>query len=200
MNLEFLDALKEDWEPVSRAALAGWLIFYALFLIYIAAASSPFLLIDNVNLVVHEAGHLLFGWLGQTIGVAGGTILELLVPAALAAFFIFQRQLPGTTFCSFLFFENFHYIAPYMADARRQELPLVSVGDAGGEGVHDWFYLFQKLGLLEHDTTVAALTRALGWLGMLAIVAWFIWRARRPKPASPPPNTDPTAPGAVRRT
>lgn len=199
MEIEFLDQLKEKWEPVSRPALIGWLVFYGLFLLYAARASDG-LLIDNVNLVVHESGHLLFGWLGnQTIMVAGGTLMQLLVPFLLACFFVFQRQPTGTAFCAFFFFENFLNIAPYMADARAQELQLVTVGDAEN-AIHDWFYLFSQVGLLRHDTQIASLVKALGWLGMFAVVGWLVWRGMAPVepvktiPISLPPRG--TAPGA----
>ena len=53
---------------------------------------------------------------------------------------------------------------------------LVTVGDA--ENVeHDWFYMFSKLGLLQHDTAIAAVVRILGWMGMLSTVAWMWWRS-----------------------
>jgi hypothetical protein len=108
--------------------------------------------------------------------VAGGTILQLSVPLMLAAFFIFQRQIPGTAFCLFFFFEQFLPIATYMADARAQELPLLTVGD-GDYVIHDWAYLFGRLGVLEHDTAIAHAVRVLGWVGMIATVAWMIWRS-----------------------
>jgi hypothetical protein len=41
-----------------------------------------------------------------------------------------------------------------MADARAQELPLLTVGDSE-DVVHDWFYLFSRAGVLEHDTQIA---------------------------------------------
>lgn len=179
MEFEFMDQLKEKWEPVSKPALIGWLVFYGLFLLYAARATDG-LIIDNVNLVIHESGHLLFSWLGsQTIMVAGGTLMQLLVPFLLACFFVYQRQPPGTAFCAFFFFENFLNIAPYMADARARQLQLVTVGDAGYT-IHDWFYLFSKAGLLQHDTQIAALVKALGWLGMFAVAGWLAWRGMAP--------------------
>ncbi len=177
MRFEFLELLEEDWRPVSKLGRNAWLAFYGLFLVYALAARGGFLLIDHVNLVVHEAGHLLFGWFGPTLGVWGGTLLQLLVPLALACYFVFQRHLTGTTFASFFFFENFLYIATYMADARSQGLPLVTVGDADAAG-HDWNRIFSSLGLLQYDVKIAAVVRLLGWLGMLASVAWFIRRSR----------------------
>ena len=50
MDFEFLDQLKGKWEPVSRPALIGWLVFYGLFLIYASRANDG-LIIDNVNLI-----------------------------------------------------------------------------------------------------------------------------------------------------
>ena len=68
------------------------------------------------------------------------------------------------------FFENWLNIARYMADARRQELPLV------GGGEHDWTNIFGRWGLLAHDTQIAAAVKTMGWLGMAAACAWVAWR------------------------
>jgi hypothetical protein len=175
--VEFLGRLEEDWQPVSKAATVAWTTFYLLFLIYAATRGGKFLLPDYVFLPIHEGGHLLFGWFGHTLGVMGGTLLQLFVPCAIAVYFIFQRQIPGTAFAAFFFFENFLNVATYMADARRQELPLVTVGDADYVE-HDWTFMFGKLGLLGHDTSIAAVVRVLGWLGMMGVVAWLWWRSR----------------------
>ncbi len=162
------------WNPLSKAAVAGWLVFYAAFLIYAAMNRNGFLFIDNANLVVHEGGHLLFGWFGPTLGLWGGTLLQWLVPFLLAAYFFTRRQLAGFCFCLFLFFENFLYTATYMADARTQALDLVSVGES--DNPHDWFNIFSRLGLLQHDTQIAGVVRILGWFGMVGTVAWLAWR------------------------
>jgi hypothetical protein len=173
----FLDALEDDWQPVSKWALGGWLVFYALFLLQAARGKGLLLLLDLVFVPIHEGGHLLFAWFGETLHVAGGTLLQFFVPIALAAYFLFRRQIPGTAVCAFFFFEQCLPTATYMADACRQELPLITVGDP--EFVeHDWFSMFSKLGMLEHDTAIARAVRVIGWIGMLTTVAWFIWRAR----------------------
>jgi hypothetical protein len=173
---------EEGWEPVSKWPLLAWLTFYTWFLFYAAFNRTGFLFIDFVNLPIHEGGHLLFGWFGQTIGVAGGTLLQLLAPAMLALYFMYQRQPTGTAFCGFFFFENFLNISTYMADARAQQLCLVTVGD-GENGIHDWFFLFSKLGVLEHDTAIAHVVRVLGWLGMIGTVLWLARRSpRRTRP------------------
>jgi hypothetical protein len=172
----FLDALEEDWEPVSRGAFLGWLAFYALLLGNALWGGHWLQWFDLVFIPIHEGGHLLFRLFGEWISVAGGTFLQLFVPFALAANFALRRQVPGTAFCAFFFFEQFLPISIYMADARAQELPLLTVGDSE-DVIHDWYFLFSHAGLLEHDTQIASAFRALGWLGMFAIVIWFSWRS-----------------------
>jgi hypothetical protein len=177
-RLPFLEPLEDDWQPVPRAVLVIATIFYLLFLYQAARGAGVLLMIDLVFVPIHEGGHLLFRFFGEFIAVAGGTILQLSVPLMLATWFVFQRQIPGTTFCIFFFFEQFLPIATYMADARAQELPLLTVGDADYV-IHDWAYLFGRLGVLEHDTQIAHFVRVLGWLGMIATVAWMVWRSLR---------------------
>jgi Trk-type K+ transport system membrane component len=38
--------------------------------------------------------------------------------------------------------------------------------------------MFGKLGLLDHDTSIAAVVRLLGWLGMIGVVVWLWWKSR----------------------
>jgi hypothetical protein len=177
----FLEPLEDDWHPVHRAILAIAAAFYLLFVYQAARGSGPMLMIDLVFVPIHEGGHLLFRFFGEFLAVAGGTILQLAVPLMLAAFFVFQRQIPGTAFCMFFFFEQFLPVATYMADARAQELPLLTVGDSDNV-IHDWAYLFGKLGVLDHDTQIAHGVRVVGWLGMLGTLAWFILRSLKAKP------------------
>ena len=174
----FLNALEKEWEPVSRGAVLAWLAFYVVLIGNAALRGTLFQWFDRVFIPIHEGGHLLFRFFGEWIMVAGGTFLQLFVPFALAVYFLFRRQLFGTAFCMFFFFEQFLPIAIYMADARSQELPLLTVGDSE-DVIHDWFYLFSHVGLLEHDTQIGGLFRVLGWIGMLATVAWFAWRSLR---------------------
>jgi hypothetical protein len=181
-RLPFLEPLEDDWQPVSRAVLIIASAFYLLFLFQAARGTGVLLMIDLVFIPVHEGGHLLFSLFGEFLGVAGGTILQLAAPLMLAAWFLFQRQVPGTAFCTFFFFEQFLPIATYMADARAQDLPLLTVGDADYV-IHDWNYLFGKLGVFDHDIQIAHAVRVLGWIGMLATVAWMIWRSLKSAPA-----------------
>jgi hypothetical protein len=167
----------KPWKPVSRLEIIAWLIFYIGFLIYAFNAHGAGLFIDAANMVVHEGGHNLFRWFGATLCLWGGTLLQWLVPFLLAVYFFSQRQVTGFIFCAFFFFENWLYTATYMADARAMDLPLVTTGDPDF-AEHDFHAIFTSLGVLDHDTQIAAVVRLIGWCGMVACVAWLAMRAR----------------------
>jgi hypothetical protein len=158
----FIENLGE-WKPISRLGAGAWLVLYVLFLFY-AYANAPKFLIP---------GHPLFSFFGNTLMLLGGTLLELIVPAACAIYFFFQRQPYGVAFSYFWFFENFLYIGTYMADARMDSLPLV------GSETSDWLLLFGQWNLLLYDQKIGHTFRFLGWLGMLATIAWLAYRTYR---------------------
>jgi hypothetical protein len=51
-------------------------------------------------------------------------------------------------------------------------LPLI------GSDESDWTILFGQWGLLLQDEKIGGMVRTLGWLGMLATVAWLAFRLR----------------------
>jgi hypothetical protein len=97
--------------------------------------------------------------------------MQLIVPLLVVGSAWFKRQSLAVSLAGVWFFENFLNIARYMADARAQLLPLV------GGGEHDWTTLFGQWGVLRHDTAIASVVRALGWIGMIAcLLEWLGWR------------------------
>lgn len=165
-----------DWKPVSRIAFISWLSFYVLLFVYLAAHFSELTWLDNVHLPIHEGGHLLFGWFGQTLGLWGGTLLQLLVPAALVITFAVREELLGTTFCAIGFFHSLTGVSTYMGDALRRQLPLVTVGAPGDEAEHDWVHIFSDLGVLRHAIQIGNVTRVIAWIGLVGTIGWFCWR------------------------
>lgn len=178
---EYLDAFLDligawkPWRPLPRWAVAAWLVFYLWFLGYAYSRHGGFLFIDTANMVVHEGGHALYGWFGPTIGLWGGTLLQWQVPFFLACYFFYHRQFASFIFCAFFFFENWIYTATYMADARAMVLPLVTIGDPEF-AKHDWNTIFGGLGILDYDTTIAAVVRFGGWAGMIGCTVWLASR------------------------
>ena len=129
--------------------------------------------IHGVNLVFHEFGHPFFGIFGETIGILGGTLGQLLIPLIIVIAFWRQRDAIGFAVGAFWFFENFLDVAVYMADARALQLPLI--GGLGREA-HDWRNLFLEWGVYRSDLQIAAVTRTLGWVGMVGVWVWLAWR------------------------
>ena len=174
----FRAVVEAEWQPTSRRVLSAWTTFYVIFLVYAFHNRGRFLFIDSANLIVHEGGHLLFGWFGPTLGIWGGTLLQWLVPLLLALYFFAQRQIQGFAFTIFFFFENWLYTAVYMADARAMALPLVTTGDPDFVE-HDWHTIFSSLGVLQYDTRIATAIAFLGWCGMIGTVLWLAVQLRK---------------------
>jgi hypothetical protein len=106
--------------------------------------------------------------------VAGGTIAQCLVP--LISFFMFlkQRDFFAITVSFCWMGTNFFSVAGYMADARKMELPLVTPF-RGEEIIHDWNYLFGKLGLLNSDIALGGFVRVLAILNMVIGLGFGAW-------------------------
>ena len=160
----------KDRHFIIKAALLFILVLYGGFC---AFRPNEWHLIDGTNLIAHEAGHLFFGYFGEFLGVAGGTIGQLFVPAAFSVYFFLQKSLFSSCVTLFWFGQNFINISVYVKDAQAMALPLVSVG--GGDVVHDWNYLLSKTGLLARDQLIGNTVNIFGILIMLtAIVLGFI--------------------------
>ena len=171
--MEFsFDALPE-WNPISRLGGNIWLLVYGSFLVYAWSDTTRFLFPDFVNLMIHEAGHAVFSWGGETLHILGGTLGELIVPIACVVAFFFQRQIYGFVFSVFWFFENFLYIGTYMSDARTSVLSLINSDES------DWTILFTKWNVLQYDQQIGHVSRMIGWAGMLTVMVWLSYRAYR---------------------
>jgi hypothetical protein len=133
-----------------------------------------------INMCIHEGGHLLCRAFPEFIHVAAGTAAQLLAPVA-AMFILARQQDPfGMTFCFGWLSTNFIGVGVYMADARARELPLVTAEGVGTTNatIHDWAYLFGQLGLMEYDTTIGFITRAIGSATMLLALVSGAWILR----------------------
>jgi len=168
-----------DWCRGKNWAARVPLLLYFVYVL-IRHIESPLYssMLGGLNLGIHELGHIVFGFFGQDLAIAGGTILQLLAPVF--AFFNFYRQ--KDFFAMALSFgwlsTNFFNIAVYVGDARSLSLPLVSVfGQASV--YHDWEYLLGRMNLLRYDTVIASGIRFLGVVSMLVCLAggaWLLWQ------------------------
>lgn len=143
----------------------------AIVLIAVASGDDGWIpILDGANLAFHEAGHLVFGLFGATLGLYGGTLGQLVFPVIVFVVFRRRADLTGMALGLVWFFENWLNIAVYMADARKQVLPLV------GGGEHDWWHILSRWDALAQDTNLAAFVQFFAWCGLLATWAWTGWR------------------------
>ena len=175
----------EEWcrerSAVARLPLLAWMAWIGLRHLVDGDYQSWF---KPLTLGLHEAGHLLFGWLPFAfLMVAGGTLLQLVAPIATAFMFARQPDWFGVTVAGAWLGDSLYDVALYMADARELDLPLVTVGDGECFDVcHDWHYMLREVGLLSADTTLAFLVRVVAFAVLWASVAagaWMLWRMTR---------------------
>jgi len=165
-----------------RLIIALALVPYALWLMI----DYQYHFIDGANLLIHEGGHVLFGLTGNRfLMVAGGTLLQLMVPLMFACHLFFQRDRFGASLCLFWFAESLMYSAVYLGDAKAGKLPLFGVGKVQ----HDWFYLLKTIGLLDYCTEIAFMLHV--FASMLLCLA--LYSAVQASAGAAPPNEE--APG-----
>jgi hypothetical protein len=128
----------------------------------------------HVNLVFHEAGHVIFRPFGEFMTVLGGSLGQLLMPAVVTgALVVKNRDNFGASLGLWWLSQSLMDLAPYINDARALQLPLLGGGTgADRPGVHDWENILLDLGLIQHDHAIAAAVHALGVLGMLTAFGW----------------------------
>lgn len=133
--------------------------------------------LQAINLVFHEAGHLILGVLGnEFLTYAGGTLFQLLFPFVCLFHFARQSSPAGIAFSVFWLGINFTEISFYAADAKLQALILIS-GMTGQEGGgHDWHYMFQHLGLLNQSVPIGQFIFFVGCTCLFFAPFWYGWR------------------------
>ncbi|HYJ90212.1 MAG TPA: hypothetical protein VEV84_02805 [Pyrinomonadaceae bacterium] len=147
------------------------LIVSVLFLFYfgwIALTLMQGSFLDNVDLPIHEFGHLLFGPFGEFLMVAGGSLFQVIFPAIFVGYFIWQRSYYSASIVLFWVGQSILNVWVYAADAVVMQLMLTS-GFTGSEGsFHDWNYLLTMTGLLGSTKLVAGIIRLAGTLVIIS--------------------------------
>ena len=129
--------------------------------------------LHNVDLVFHEAGHVVFSPFGRFLTVLGGSLLQVIIPIVCAVALIrTSGDRVGAALCAWWAGQNLVDLAPYIGDARALQLPLLG-GRTGAEVEgHDWEWILTSLGWLQHDRALASAAHVIGSLVMIAALAW----------------------------
>lgn len=126
--------------------------------------------ISNVNLIFHEAGHVVFFVFGNFMHALGGTLGELLIPLAIMFHFLRKGSRFALGFALWWLSTALYDVSVYAADAQERTLPLIT----GDPGTHDWWFLLNQIGIIQHDNLIGALF-LVSSLGVLcyAIVVFY---------------------------
>ena len=121
-------------------------------------------LLDDIDLAIHEAGHMVFMPFGEFMTILGGSLFQILVPAVFVGYFAKERQWFSALFVLIWVGQSCFNLSYYIADARVRQLPLIT----GDPSTHDWTWLLLQMNLLNHDTAIGNAVRV---FGLLLIVA-----------------------------
>jgi hypothetical protein len=134
--------------------------------------------VDGFDLVVHEAGHPIFGLLGSRfLMFLGGTLAQLAFPIAALVAFAARRQPASFAAAAVWLGVNLVNVGRYAADGDARALPLL----APDVDAHDWWNLLGMLGLRGHAPVIGGAVQALGWALHLAAPGWALARWLAPR-------------------
>jgi hypothetical protein len=173
-------------EERPRINLPGLLIACPLTLYFLWCALYPgqWHFIDGVDLLIHEAGHMIFMPFGHFIMIAGGSLFQVIMPAAFVVYFYKQNKPYQAALVSFWVGESILNVSVYAADSIKMQLDLIG----GPDSIHDWNYLLTETGLLSSTPIIAGLIRLLGTVVILAAATCAITlclRKREPESWAP---------------
>ena len=162
----------------AKLIFAVVLAIYFLSIAYNPMAGS---FLDLVDLPIHETGHLIFRILGQFMGVAGGSLFQVILPAVFVGYFVWRGQLYSAAIVLFWVGQSIINVWVYASDAVVMQLVLTS-GFTGTEGsFHDWNYLLTETGLIGSTKTVAGIIRAVGTLVIIGASVLSIYHSLYPE-------------------
>lgn len=177
------DPVKLAAQALVLAVMAVWGIRLISYKVITAEIMYSFL--HDVDLPIHEFGHVLFRPFGEWMMYLGGSLFQCLLPAILGVAFIWKQRDPfAAAFCLWWTAENVLDVAPYIYDAKLMALPLVGEwnDDVAAMHVlrHDWHNILLPLGLVDSAPHIGMAAHALG--AGLMILAWcwgglWLWKA-----------------------
>ena len=150
---------------IKKIIKLSFLLISAYYFYLISNNPLEYSIVHSIHLVFHEAGHPTFGLLGiQFLQMAGGTIMQLLIPLVFIYYFFSKRDIYSTAFIILWLASSFFDVAAYAKDAILMNLDLL-----GGDNViHDWNYLLSTLGVLKYTAQISS---SIYFLGIVSLVS-----------------------------
>jgi hypothetical protein len=153
-----------------RLAALALMSLWGLAVLFSPMTEPPRLLHLTV-ILFHEAGHVVFMPFGEALGVAGGTLGQLLIPLACAVALHRRGDNFGAAICLAWMALSLMDASVYAYDAADPMLPLIG-GGTGNDSFHDFVFLFDRYGQLGRAHGWAKAMKALAAIALFASVAW----------------------------
>ena len=165
--------------PAALGRLAGMAALLGLGVKILARGLTPadggiLAFVHLVDLVFHEAGHVIFGLFGQFLGILGGSLNQVLIPAICTGYFLWHHRPAAAAVTLFWTGESLTDVAIYVADGRDMALPLLAEGL-----VHDWNWILSELSLRNQAPALGRALFAVGAVVLAAAVALLAADLRR---------------------
>ena len=142
-------------------------VLLSIYFLWIAYDPMQGSFLDNVDLPIHETGHLLFRLFGEFMMIAGGSLFQVIVPAIFVGYFIWQKSYFSAAIVLLWVGQSILNVWVYASDAVVMQLVLTS-GSTGAEGsFHDWNYMLTATGLIDSTKGVAKVIRFAGTLTII---------------------------------
>jgi hypothetical protein len=121
-----------------------------------------------VNLPFHEAGHVFFAPFGEFMHILGGSLGQIIIPIVCAVAFARRNDGFGMAVCVWWAGQSLVDVAPYIADARALQMPLIGGGTGAEVEGHDWEAILTRLGWLPLDHRIGMGVHIVGSVVMIA--------------------------------
>jgi hypothetical protein len=127
----------------------------------------------RINLVFHEAGHVIFMPFGQFMHILGGSLGQLLMPAIVTGVLVFRNNDNfGGSIGLWWIGQSMKDLGPYINDARDLQLQLLTGHSQDVPETHDWANILLDLGLIFYEKKIARGVDLFGSLLILLALAW----------------------------
>ena len=133
-------------------------------------------LINGANMIVHEAGHGICYLLPcpQFFTSLNGTLFQLALPMIFIYYYYKRENRVLAGLGSIWLAQNLVYVAWYMSYSQTPNLYPFFLG---GSAIHDFWYIFSQLGVLEYDWLISGFVRALAVVLLLSSYVYLLYIA-----------------------
>ena len=132
-------------------------------------------LISNANMLVHESGHgvCYIFHCPQFITALNGTLFQLALPLIFIFYYYRRENMLLSGLGGIWLAQNLIYVSWYMSYAQTPNLYPFFLG--GKDTIHDFWYIFSNLGVLEYDGIISGFVRVVAVLLLFGSYGYLLY-------------------------